>query len=135
MNFDMSYVLYGLGIAAFAIIIIYFSRVEEEEDTKSKKVLRIEAPSNQEVEQLKQRLNEQIMQQDREYQQTLIQVREAENNRRIEYAKQVDNLRNVEAQLIRDKEALLKEKQEFVQEKIESQKGKSTKSHSKKTDT
>ena len=134
MNFDMSYVLYGLVIAAFAIIIIYFSRVEEEEDTKSKKVLRIEAP-NQEVEQLKQRLNEQIMQQDREYQQTLIQVREAENNRRIEYAKQVDNLRNVEAQLIRDKEALLKEKQEFVQEKIEFQKGKSTKSHSKKTDT
>jgi septum formation inhibitor MinC len=134
MNFDMSYVLYGLVIAAFAIIIIYFSRVEEEEDTKSKKVLRIEAP-NQEVEQLKQRLNEQIMQQDREYQQTLIQVREAENNRRVEYAKQVDNLRNVEAQLIRDKEALLKEKQEFVQEKIESQKGKSTKSHSKKTDT
>jgi septum formation inhibitor MinC len=113
---------------------VVIARVEEEEDTKSKKVLRIEAP-NQEVEQLKQRLNEQIMQQDREYQQTLIQVREAENNRRVEYAKQVDNLRNVEAQLIRDKEALLKEKQEFVQEKIESQKGKSTKSHSKKTDT
>lgn len=120
----MSYVLYGLIIAALAIVIIYFSKVEEDEKPKSKR-LAIEAPppeTNPEVEQLKQRLNDQISHHDREYQQTLIQVREAENNRRIEYAKMVDQVKNVENQLNREKDTLMVEKQEFLKQKLEADK-------------
>lgn len=130
-DFDMSYVLYGLVIAALAIIIVYFSQVEEDEPKKNntKKQLQIEDKS--EIDQLKTRLNQQIEQHDREYQQTLIQVREAENNRKIEYNKQIDNLRSIETKLLKDKDELMKEKQEFLQQKIEFQKQQLDKSTSK----
>lgn len=123
-NFDMSYVLYGLVIAALAIVIIYFSKVEEDEPKKNniKKPTQLQIEDKSEIEQLKARLNEQIIHHDREYQQTLIQVREAENSRKNEYTKQVDNLRSIEAKLIREKDEFMKEKQEFLQQKIDFQK-------------
>ena len=137
----MSYVLYGLVIAALAIVIVYFSKVEEDEkpETKGKKVLQIQGMENknpnQDVEQLKMRLNEQIEHHDHEYQQTLIQVREAENNRKIEYNHQVDNIKSIEMKLMKEKDDFMKEKQELLQQKIEFQKQQlddtTTKSHSK----
>lgn len=124
-NFDISYVLYALVIAAIVIVLVYFSKVEEDEPPKSKakRVLQIEnKPDPREVDQLKQRLNEQIEHHDREYQQTLIQIREAENNRKIEYGRQVDNLRTIETKLMNDKNELMQEKEKFLQEKIDFQK-------------
>lgn len=130
MDFDMSYVIYGLIIAALAIVIIYFSQVEEDEpaiEPEIKKADQLKTQLNDQLndqlkEQLKTQLNEQIARQEREYGNLLNQVREAENTRRNEYAKQVDQIRNVELQLNREKDMLMKERQEFLEQKIEFEK-------------
>ena len=114
-NFDISYVLYALVIAAIVIVLVYFSKVEEDEPPKSKgkRVLQIENKNDPQPEQLKQRLNEQIENHDREYQQTLIQIREAEKNRKIAYGRQIENLSAVKAQLMNARNTFMKEKKKL----------------------
>jgi len=119
---NSSYILFGLVVAVLVIIVLYFSKVEDEQPPVKKITKQDIEKQDNEVDLLKQRLNEQIIQNEREYQQTLMQIREAEKNRITEYNKQVDHLRTIEIQINKERDLLLAEKQEFVQQKIDAQK-------------